>query len=243
MDAVDWRSVPDPEVSFVPINSRLNRSYEVFGVRYVPFTNYVAYKEQGDASWYGRRYHGRKTSSGEIYDMFAMTAAHTILPIPSYVRVTRVDDGRSVIVRVNDRGPFLNERLIDLSYTAAKKLGVVATGTAEVIVEAILPPETVPTADATSSVTVKPNPSSRVEKISDDASNYIQLAAFSLLENAQNMLATLNLPELTISKAHIVDSGSGLHRVVIGPYTDLQTAEQDLERLHDFGMEALLKYF
>lgn len=120
----------------------------------MPFTNYVAYKEQGDASWYGRRYHGRKTSSGEIYDMFAMTAAHTILPIPSYVRVTRVDDGRSVIVRVNDRGPFLNERLIDLSYTAAKKLGVVATGTAEVIVEAILPPETVPTADATSSVTV-----------------------------------------------------------------------------------------
>ena len=139
-DEVDWRTVSDPVVVFEAINARRNRPYEVFGVRYVPRTELGPYREQGICSWYGRRYHGRQTSSGEVYNMYQMTAAHKTLPIPSYAKVTRVDDGRSVIVRVNDRGPFLQDRTIDLSYVAAQKIGVVESGTAEVIVEAILPP-------------------------------------------------------------------------------------------------------
>jgi len=111
--------------------------YSVFGRRYTPMMRLEPYRERGMASWYGRRYHGQPTSSGEPYDMYAMTAAHPTLPIPSYVRVTRSGTGRSVVVRVNDRGPFLQDRVIDLSYTAAAKLGFVEAGSAEVEVELI----------------------------------------------------------------------------------------------------------
>ena len=124
---------------FEPINPKRNRPYTVFGQTFSPMRELAPYRERGFASWYGRRYHGNATASGEIYDMFQMTAAHRTLPLPSYARVTRADDGRSAIVRINDRGPFLYGRLIDLSYAAAKKLGVVESGTAEIIVESILP--------------------------------------------------------------------------------------------------------
>ena len=109
------------------------------GKWYTPKTALEAYRERGIASWYGRRYHGQKTASGELYDMYGMTAAHPTLPIPSYVRVTNISNRRSVVVRVNDRGPFLSERLIDLSYTAAYKLDVLGGGSAWVEVETILP--------------------------------------------------------------------------------------------------------
>jgi len=122
-----------------PLNPGANSPYTVFGRKYVPYQSLKPYRARGIASWYGRKFHGRRTSSGERYDMYAMTAAHTILPIPSYVRVTNLSNGRSVVVRVNDRGPFHNERIIDLSYTAAHKLGFVNAGSAQVEVEAILP--------------------------------------------------------------------------------------------------------
>jgi rare lipoprotein A len=115
-----------------------SRPYTALGQRFYPRTKIVPYYEKGVASWYGKRYHGRKTSLGEVYDMHKMTAAHPTLPLPSYVRVTRVSDGRRVVVRVNDRGPFLGGRLIDLSYAAARHLGIVNSGTAEVVVEAIV---------------------------------------------------------------------------------------------------------
>jgi rare lipoprotein A len=102
-------------------------------------TELSPYKARGVASWYGRRYHGKRTSTGEVYDMYRMTAAHPVLPLPSYVRVTNVATGKSVVVRVNDRGPFIDSRLIDLSYTAAHRLGVLAGGSAVVEVEAIIP--------------------------------------------------------------------------------------------------------
>jgi len=130
-------SVPDAVPRPEPVLARTSRPYTVFGRTYRPMNALVPYRERGIASWYGRRYHGRPTSSGEPYDMYAMTAAHPTLPIPSYVRVTRLSNGRSVVVRVNDRGPFLQNRLIDLSYTAAAKLGFVEAGSAEVEVEAI----------------------------------------------------------------------------------------------------------
>ena len=133
----DLASIPDAVPRAEPLNPRTARPYVVFDRQYVPMTALAPYRERGVASWYGRRYHGQRTSSGEVYDMYAMTAAHPTLPIPSYVRVTSLGNGRAVVVRVNDRGPFLNGRLIDLSYTAAAKLGYVNAGSAEVEVELI----------------------------------------------------------------------------------------------------------
>src|SRR6267142_2430761 len=132
-------SVPEPTPTVEPINKYTSRPYAVLGRVYTPYIRLTQYKARGVASWYGKRYHGQKTSSGEVYDMYAMTAAHTILPLPSYARVTNVANGKSVIVRVNDRGPFHEDRLIDLSYVAAQRLGLVGHGSGIVEVEAIIP--------------------------------------------------------------------------------------------------------
>ena len=133
----DIAAIPDATPRPEPLHPRANRPYVVFERQYTPMTALVPYRERGVGSWYGRRYHGQRTSSGEVYDMYAMTAAHPTLPIPSYVRVTSAASGRSVVVRVNDRGPFLHGRVIDLSYTAAAKLGYAGGGSAEVEVELI----------------------------------------------------------------------------------------------------------
>jgi rare lipoprotein A len=122
-----------------PLNRFANRPYSVFGRDYVPATSLRPYKERGLASWYGRKFHNQKTSTSEPYDMYAMTAAHPILPIPSYARVTSVRSGKQVIVRINDRGPFHSNRAIDLSYAAAYRLGFIGTGSGEVEIEAIVP--------------------------------------------------------------------------------------------------------
>jgi len=130
---------PDPVPKHEPLLARANRPYRVMGQDFSPMTERKPYKKQGVASWYGQRFHGKPTSTGETYDMYQMTAAHPTLPLPSYARVTRLDNGRSVVVRVNDRGPFLRGRLIDLSYLAASKLGYVGKGHAEVEVELLNP--------------------------------------------------------------------------------------------------------
>jgi rare lipoprotein A len=133
----DVASVPDATPKIEPFLARANRPYVALGRSYTPLTTDVAFRERGAASWYGRQFHGNRTASGEIYDMFAMTAAHPTLPIPSYVRVTGIRSRQSVIVRVNDRGPFKSDRIIDLSYAAASKLGFVAAGTDQVEIERI----------------------------------------------------------------------------------------------------------
>ena len=130
---------PDPVPKHEPLLARANRPYRVMGQDFAPMTERKPYKKQGVASWYGQRFHGKPMSTGETYDMYQMTAAHPTLPLPSYARVTRLDNGRSVVVRVNDRGPFLRGRLIDLSYLAASKLGYVGKGHAEVEVELLNP--------------------------------------------------------------------------------------------------------
>jgi rare lipoprotein A len=130
-------ATPDAVPRVEPLNKRANRPYSALGRSYTPDTTDAPFEQRGMASWYGRQYHGNTTASGEPYDMFAMSAAHPTLPIPSYARVTRVSDGRSVIVRVNDRGPFLQDRVIDLSYAAAARLGIVGPGSGEVRVQKI----------------------------------------------------------------------------------------------------------
>src|SRR5689334_21992480 len=124
--------IPDAVPRLEPLHRFANRPYSVFGRDYVPATELRPYHERGIASWYGRKFHGVSTSTGEPYDMYAMTAAHPTLPLPSYAKVTHVATGRSVIVRVNDRGPFLHGRVIDLSYAAASRLGFLREGSAEV---------------------------------------------------------------------------------------------------------------
>jgi rare lipoprotein A len=131
--------VPDAVPRAEPLSRSANRPYSALGRDFVPMTRLQPFRQTGVASWYGKRYHGRKTSSGEVYDMYRMTAAHPTLPIPSYARVTHVKSGKSVVVRINDRGPFRSGRIIDLSYVAAYKLGYVQAGEATVDVELIIP--------------------------------------------------------------------------------------------------------
>lgn len=138
-DPATLAAIPDPEPKVEPLHRFANNPYNVFGQDYVPGKAVVPFRQRGLGSWYGRKFHGQRTSSGEPYDMYAMTAAHPTLPIPSYVQVTSVANGRSVVVRVNDRGPFHPGRIIDLSYTAAWKLGYVNAGSTQVDVELITP--------------------------------------------------------------------------------------------------------
>ena len=135
----DLASIPDAAPRHEPLHRWANRPYEALGKRYVPLTRVGPFQQRGAASWYGKRFHGNPTSSGEKYDMYKMSAAHPILPIPSYARVTNLANGRTVVVRVNDRGPFHAGRVIDLSYAAAYKLGYVAAGSARVLVEQLVP--------------------------------------------------------------------------------------------------------
>lgn len=134
------QEMQDPEPTIEPLSRGGNKPYNIYGVDYTPTTSITEYSETGTASWYGNKFHGHDTSNGEKYDVFAMTAAHKTLPLPSYVRVTNLDNYRSAIVRVNDRGPFHNGRVIDLSYSAAYKLGIFQTGTGRVKVELITSP-------------------------------------------------------------------------------------------------------
>ena len=133
--------VPDAEPRIEPYANRGNKPYVVFGKTYTPQLDEQPAKQRGRGSWYGKKFHGQKTSSGEPYDMYKMTAAHPTFPIPSFARVTNMTNGRSVVVRVNDRGPFHSDRIIDLSYTAALKLGYIGHGSAELEVQRILPEE------------------------------------------------------------------------------------------------------
>ena len=132
-------SIPDAVPRAEPLHKYANRPYEVFGKKYVPLATVQPFTQRGTASWYGKKFHGQKTSSGETYDMYKRTAAHPTLPIPSYVRVTSVSNGKSVVVRINDRGPFHTDRIIDLSYAAAYKLGYTGAGSTKVEVEAVVP--------------------------------------------------------------------------------------------------------
>ena len=134
---VDVSKVPDAVPRNEAHNERNNRPYNVFGVSYRPLKTSKGYRERGVASWYGKKFHGQRTANGETYDMYAMTAAHKTLPLPSYLRVRNLNNGKSVIVRVNDRGPFRENRIVDLSYAAAARLGIIGTGTGIVEIEGL----------------------------------------------------------------------------------------------------------
>lgn len=215
-------AIPDAQPRRDPLRAAANRPYEVFGQRYVPSTQLVPYRAKGIASWYGRRYHGQKTSSGEVYDMYAMTAAHTTLPIPSYARVTNVKNGKSAVVRINDRGPFRSDRLIDLSYTAAYKLGVLGGGSAWVEVESLIPgfpSEPAVLTAAAQQPAPPPRPPEAALLASAEAGGvFLQLGAFGAKGNAENFLEKLRAQLSGFAEGLRIHSRDGLYRVQAGPY-------------------------
>ena len=223
-------SIADATPRVEPLARGPNRPYTIMGKRYVPDTSGQPYRKRGIASWYGRKFHGNPTSNGERYDMFAMTAAHTTLPIPSYVRVTRVSNGQSVIVRVNDRGPFLHNRVIDLSYAAAHRLGMVQAGSAEVVVERIMPEQiragTWRNTDTAVTSSPAPRPASPPSTASSNGQMFVQIGAFRDQANAQS-LATQAAGRLPMNVPVEVDTGPDLvYRVRVGPFNSREAAEQ-----------------
>ncbi len=136
---MDYDKIPDAVPRREPRSRYGNNPYKALGKRYRPMKSAKGFRQKGIASWYGKKFHGRRTSSGETYDMFKMTAAHPTLPLPTYVSVTNLDTKKKIIVKVNDRGPFLHGRIIDLSYAAAQKLGIARKGTGRVLINAIVP--------------------------------------------------------------------------------------------------------
>ncbi len=235
-------SVPEPTPKIEPINKYTSRPYVVLGHAYTPFTQLTPYKARGVASWYGKRYHGQKTSSGEVYDMYAMTAAHTLLPLPSYARVTNVSTGKSVIVRVNDRGPFHEDRLIDLSYVAAQRLGLLGQGSGVVEVEAIIPGNEAAVVVPASPAEQAPAPAPAASAVSAEAGGiYVQLGAFSVAENADAFLRKMRMDLGWLSDSMNIYQKDGLYRVHAGPYATRQEAGLAAERVQkELGFKALV---
>ncbi|MHB0990986.1 MAG: septal ring lytic transglycosylase RlpA family protein [Burkholderiales bacterium] len=203
-------SVPDAVPKIEPLKANANRPYVALGKTYIPATENGPYEETGLASWYGRRFNGKNTSSGEKYDMYAMTAAHPTLPIPSYAKVTSLASGKSVIVRINDRGPFHSRRIIDLSYTAAHKLGIVQGGSGMVKVSAITPAEI----------------SAGRDLDANSTGIFLQLGSFSRRENAEKLLADAATKLDKGSAALVILNQSERYRVALGPYTDESSANE-----------------
>tara|TARA_R110000850_G_scaffold156_5_gene1123 strand:- start:31417 stop:32424 length:1008 start_codon:yes stop_codon:yes gene_type:complete len=251
---VDVALTPDPEPVFEPPSRGGNASsYRVFGKKYFTLETAEGYKERGLASWYGKKFHGRKTSNGEIYDMFALTAAHKALPLPTYARVTNLKNGRQVIVRVNDRGPFHPGRIIDLSYAAAARLDTIGD-IVEVEVEALTPsnwpPSGVTTENLASLETSAAAPAERTPQIPSPQTNVrttpqdqvLQIAAFSDPINAAATRETLSSKGFTTARVEraTLSEGKVIHRVLIGPYSGRQRLEEARIRARMAGFSPIL---
>ncbi len=221
-------AIPDAVPVDEPLHRFANRPYSALDQKYTPLTEAGNFKQRGIASWYGKKFHGQRTSSGEKYDMYMMTAAHPTLPIPSYARVTNVVTQKAVVVRINDRGPFLHNRAIDLSYTAAHKLGIVGNGSNEVEIE---------------SVTANSRPLARVDRVESRpiepvnvASNgniFLQLGAFNTRQAAENFLSEMRAKLGEAGRQLIVFNQNNKTRVHIGPYASLDDARSSREGLKE----------
>ncbi len=246
-------AVPDAVVRDEPLHRYANRPYKALGREYTPLANVGDYKEKGIASWYGKKFHGQRTSTGDNYDMYAMTAAHPVLPIPSYARVTNVATGKSVIVRVNDRGPFLHDRIIDLSYVAAHKLGLIGTGSGEVTVESLttnspssavavstlsapeavvttpLPDVVAPTAPSVEKKVVTPPVTQAAATATGNT--YLQLGAFKTKSSAQQFMQKMHSKLGKSSEQLSLQEQNGLFRVRLGAYANADLARASAEKL------------
>jgi rare lipoprotein A len=238
---------PDAEPRIEPYAKGPSRPYTIFDQTYVPITDNRPFVQRGIGSWYGKKFHGQRTASGEIYDMYKMTAAHPTLPIPSYARVTNLRNGKQVIVRVNDRGPFHSSRIIDLSYTAALKLGYVQNGSSELEVERLLPEEIKrmqASRRADSSLASKPaaaddidaivgavNPQVSSSVAVEAGGFFLQLGAFSQMQNAASLRERLlsTWPQ-DLPRPEVVQS-QGLYRLHSGPFSTRELADRAAQAL------------
>ncbi|MDE1237960.1 septal ring lytic transglycosylase RlpA family protein [Vibrio aestuarianus] len=209
--------IEDAQPQYEPYSLGGNRNYTLRGVNYTIIKDSNGFTEKGQASWYGKKFHGHLTSNGEIYDMYSMTAAHKTLPLPSYVQVTNLDNQKTTVVRVNDRGPFHEGRIIDLSYAAAYKLGVVQTGTANVEIKVI--------------TVEKPN----TTKPTNRHPKYIIQVASSKYEDRTRTLSQDLSQKLSVES--FVDSVNDSHRVFLGPFNDYSLTQQALEKVKLLGYE------
>lgn len=209
--------IEDAHPQYEPYSLGGNKNYTLRGINYTIVKEAKGFTEKGQASWYGKKFHGHLTSNGEIYDMYSMTAAHKTLPLPSYVKVTNLDNKKTAIVRVNDRGPFHEGRIIDLSYAAAYKLGVVQAGTANVAIEVI-------TID-------KPITTSLQKK---KAQYIIQVASSKSEQRIRTLSEQLGQ---TLTVESFVDSVNGINRVFLGPFNDDALTQQTLEKVKLLGYE------
>ncbi|MBK8570268.1 MAG: septal ring lytic transglycosylase RlpA family protein [Nitrosomonadales bacterium] len=233
-------AIPNAVPRVEPLHRFANNQYTALGKTYTPLTMPNKFKERGIASWYGKKFHGKRTASGEVYDMYGMTAAHPTLPVPSYARVTNLNNKKSVVVRVNDRGPFLRERIIDLSYVAAHKLGIVDNGSAEVLVEveSLVADSNIQTppigvADSVIVTPLTPVATLPVSNESATSSNvYLQLGAFRSQQSAESFLARMNI-EFEGSGKHIelYQKNDDIVRVHSGPYPTQDEARAVAEKL------------
>jgi rare lipoprotein A len=250
---VDVNAIPDAVPRVEARSTRGNPPfYEVAGRRYTVLASAAGYVERGVASWYGPDFHGKNTSSGEPYDMYAMTAAHKTLPLPSYARITNLSNGRSIIVRINDRGPFVANRVVDLSYTAAARLDMIRNGTAFVELQAIVPGEqgsgliasatAAPTVSAPPVVAPVATPAPAAALANSPAptpasSLYIQVGAFAAESNAQQLIARLQAAgiERVFSLAATGNGGQRLRRVRIGPVATVGEFDRIVAQLDLMG--------
>ncbi len=224
-------AVPRPET-----RSRYGNGpvYEVFGKNYAVMSSATGYKERGVASWYGKKFHGNLTSNREVYDMHGMTAAHKTLPLPTYVRVRSLSNNRSVVVRVNDRGPFVNNRIIDLSYSAAKKLDMVGTGTGLVEVEAIT---FAGPGDQLQQPQQPPQPQATAYEPRNPNHIYVQIGAFGSRANADRRVSLLRSGGIGAAAVHADTTVSpALYRVRMGPIQGVDQYDILVEELAKLGI-------
>lgn len=216
---VDWSQVRAAVPKKEPKSRYGNpESYEIDGITYRVMQSSENFRQEGVASWYGTKFHGRRTSSGEPYDMLQLTAAHKTLPIPCFVKVTNKDNGKQLVVRVNDRGPFAKSRIIDLSYAAAHKLGMAHKGTANVVIETI---------DFPSQDQASYNNSSATDLAQANKKRFVQVGAYSNRASAQKLAKVLDREiDLPVTISTIRRSGKKLHRIRIGPIARLEIAQE-----------------
>jgi len=233
----DIMSTPDAVPRIEPFHSGASRPYVALGRSYSPITDDRPLVQRGFASWYGRQFHGQRTSTGEIYDMFAMTAAHPTMPLPSYARVTNLATGATVVVRVNDRGPFKDGRVIDLSYAAAMRLGIAGNGTGEVEVQRLTHRE-IAAASAPAALAAAPSSVPPAPAAAASGRWAVQLGAFAGPDRAQELLqrvqAALARPQADGLAADLqprIESDGGLHRVLLGALPEREAATALASRL------------
>jgi len=247
----DVLSIPDAVPRVEPRSTRGNPPfYTVFGKRYYVLASSVGHVERGTASWYGPGFHSAPTSMGEPYDMYAMTAAHKTLPLPAYAEVTNLRNGRKVVVRINDRGPFVGDRIIDLSYSAAARLDMLLQGTAPVEIRVITPrpgsgagagagsalPQPLPAAPPVSTpppVTVVNAPAA---KAPGSSAMYIQAGVFADHENARRRVEVLLAAGLELASLDEMSGTRTLHRVRLGPFASVEEFDLNMKRLRELGI-------